>query len=91
VRFECAATYNGRSSKRSTYLVDILIGERSYTAVKVTASQRTNILLGRDVMNQLCILFNGPRQIVEIHNTTYEKKPKPVLETRQQHAIQFEG
>ena len=45
--------YNGRRSKRPAYLVDILIGERSFTAVKVMVSQRTNILLGRDVMKYM--------------------------------------
>ena len=61
--------YNGQRSKRPTYLVDILIGEHTFTAVKVTVSQRANILLGRDVMNQLYIFLNGPRQILEIYET----------------------
>lgn len=59
--------YDGQVSTRPTYLVDLTIGNRRFTQVEVTLSPRTNVLLGRDVLNQLRITFDGPRQITEIH------------------------
>ncbi len=60
--------YDGHASERYTYLVDILIGSRRFETVEVTCSKRINIFLGRDVLNQLRIMHDGPRQIVEIHD-----------------------
>lgn len=60
--------YDGHVSTRPTYLVDLAIGKRQFTQVKVTLSPRTNVLLGRDVLNQLRITLDGPHQITEIHH-----------------------
>lgn len=60
--------YDGHVSTRPTYLVDLAIGKRRFTRVKVTLSPRTNVLLGRDVLNQLRITLDGPRQITKIHD-----------------------
>jgi hypothetical protein len=60
--------YDGYASERYTYLVDILIGSQHFEMIEVTCSRRVNILLGRDVLNKLRILHDGPRQVVEIHD-----------------------
>ncbi|MBI1925592.1 hypothetical protein HYR99_15230 [Candidatus Poribacteria bacterium] len=53
---------------RPLYVVDIIIGTRRFSRVLVTISQRTNILLGRDILNQLTITLNGPQLRVEVHD-----------------------
>jgi len=58
--------YNGRASTGLIYWVDFVIGTWLFPMVKVTATKRTNILLGRNVLNQMRIVHDGPRQIVEI-------------------------
>jgi hypothetical protein len=50
------------------YRVDITIGARRFRRVLVTVSRRTNVLIGRDLLNQLTILHNGPQLRVEIHD-----------------------
>ena len=58
--------YDGSVTTRPTYRVDIRIGMRQFKDIRVTTSLRRNILLGRDVMNQLRILLDGPQQTVEV-------------------------
>ena len=60
--------YDGQVSTRPTYLVDLTIGKRQFSQVEVTLSPRTNVLLGRDVLNQLRVTLDGPQGIAEIHN-----------------------
>jgi hypothetical protein len=58
--------YNGQASMRPTYLIDLEVGNKKFTQLEVTLSLRTNVLLGRDVLNHLRIVLNGPNQITEI-------------------------
>jgi hypothetical protein len=51
---------------RPTYLIDLEVGNKKFTQLEVTLSLRTNVLLGRDVLNHLRIVLNGPNQITEI-------------------------
>jgi hypothetical protein len=48
--------------------VDITIGSRQFRRIYVTVSHRTNILLGRDILNQLTVTHNGPQLRVEIQD-----------------------
>jgi predicted aspartyl protease len=61
-------SYDGQVSGRPTYLVDITIGKRRFAQVEVTLAPRTNVLLGRDVLNRLRVTLDGPSQITEIHD-----------------------
>ncbi len=45
-----------------------VIGSRLFERIKVTISQRANILLGRDVLNQMNVRLNGPGLQVEIED-----------------------
>lgn len=63
-----ARAFDGTPSVRPVYRVDIIIGARRFRRVLVTVSHRTNILIGRDVLNQLTILLNGPHLRVEIQD-----------------------
>jgi len=60
--------YNGQRSTRPVYVVDIIIGSKRFQDVWVTVAPRRNILLGRDILNQLRITLNGPRQIIDIYD-----------------------
>ena len=59
--------YNDTPTVRPVYYVDLRIGTRWFAYVPVIASERRNILLGRNVLNQLSITHDGPRQTVRIH------------------------
>lgn len=50
--------YNGRRSKRPTYLVDILISERSFTAVKPNFSFLTGFMQALNFMTKNEIIVN---------------------------------
>ena len=62
-------TYNGQEAIRPVYAVDIIIGSRRFQDVWVTTVPRRSILLGRDILNQLCVTLDGPQQTTEIHDT----------------------
>ena len=58
--------YNGHVSRRPIYRVDFVIGSWHFPMVRVTATRRSNVLLGRNVLNQMRIVHDGLQQIVEI-------------------------
>jgi predicted aspartyl protease len=60
--------FDGTLSVRPLYRVNIIIGSRQFRRVEVTVAHRTNILLGRDILNQLTITHNGPQLRVEIQD-----------------------
>jgi hypothetical protein len=60
--------YDGVQVIRSTYLVTLIIGQRRFDRLEVIALPRTNVLLGRDVLNELEVCLDGPRRVVEIRN-----------------------
>ncbi|MBI1927689.1 retroviral-like aspartic protease family protein [Candidatus Poribacteria bacterium] len=59
--------YNGQRSMRPVYVVDIIVGSKRFQEIRVTVAPRRYILLGRDILNQLRITLDGPRQMIEIH------------------------
>lgn len=60
--------YNGRVTTRLTYEVNLLIGSRRFDSLRITVAHRRNVLLGRDVMNQLFITLDGHQLTVTIHD-----------------------
>ncbi len=49
------------------YLVDIQIGNLTLPGIEVVGDEISDeIILGRDVLNRLRILLNGPGEIVEV-------------------------
>jgi hypothetical protein len=62
------AAYDGRESMRPAYAVKILIGSRLFQDVLVASVPRRNILLGRDILNQLRLTLDGPQQTIEIYD-----------------------
>jgi hypothetical protein len=60
--------FDGTFIVRPFYTVDVFIGTQRFSRVRVLASRRANVLLGRDILNQLTITHNGPLLRVEIHD-----------------------
>ncbi len=55
------------SSSYDVYLATIQIGSHTFFGVRILADkQGTEAILGRDVLNQMKIILNGPAQVVEI-------------------------
>ena len=59
--------YTGGRRTVRTYLVDIEIGALTLPGIEVVGDDATHeILLGRDVLNKLRLLLDGPRQHTEV-------------------------
>ena len=48
------------------YLVDVQIGDLTVPGIEVVGDEVSQIVLGRDILNRLQVLLNGPGGIVEI-------------------------
>lgn len=59
--------YDGRVTIRPIYRIDVVIGARWFRDIRVTVSPRSNVLLGRDVMNKLRLVLDSPQRVVEVH------------------------
>lgn len=58
--------YNGKISLKPMYLVNISIKEFKFDLVEVIAARREDILIGRNILNQLTIKLNGKQLNFEI-------------------------
>ena len=57
----------GESRRVLLYLVDVQIGDVTLPGIEVVGDEASNeIVLGRDVLNQLRVLLNGPEETTEI-------------------------
>jgi predicted aspartyl protease len=54
-----AGGYKGPKQRHRTYFVDIEFKSYSFPYTEVIAVERANVLLGRDVLNQLKLLLDG--------------------------------
>jgi predicted aspartyl protease len=61
-------SFDGRITRRIVYRVDLIIGSRRFASLPVTSTRRRNVLLGRDVMNQLLITLDGHQLTLTIHD-----------------------
>ena len=58
----------GERRKVDVYVLDIGIGDARLPAIKVVGDDLSNeIILGRDVLNQLIVTLNGPKRFLEIN------------------------
>jgi hypothetical protein len=49
------------------YLVDVKIGEITLPGIEVVGDDQTNeVVLGRDVLNRLRVLLNGPAETTSV-------------------------
>jgi hypothetical protein len=61
-------SFNGQVTTRIVYKVDLTLGSRRFDSLRVTIARRRNVLLGRDVMNQLLITLDGHQLTLTIHD-----------------------
>jgi hypothetical protein len=49
------------------YFADVCIGELSFPGVRIVGNSSANeVLLGRDVLNKLALLLDGPQQTTDV-------------------------
>lgn len=58
--------FDGSSSVRHIFHIDLEVEEQHMSLLEVTSSSRQDMLLGRDVLNQFIITFNGKDLTFEI-------------------------
>ena len=56
----------GEGQKHSTYYVDIALKGYAFPYTEVLAVDRQNVLLGRDILNQLKLILDGKSLMFEI-------------------------
>jgi predicted aspartyl protease len=61
-----ARGFDGRVSRMSVYYVRLVVETYVLDGVRCIASERTNVLLGRNVLNQFFLILDGPGRRVEI-------------------------
>lgn len=59
-------SYFGEARAVRTYLVDVVIDGITLPALEVVGDDVEETLIGRDVLNRLRLLLDGPRQKIEI-------------------------
>ncbi|MDW8029166.1 MAG: retropepsin-like aspartic protease [Armatimonadota bacterium] len=60
--------FDGTTQICPTYLVDLQIGRHQFDLVEVVPTFTNELILGRDVINQIDIRLNGPQLVLEILN-----------------------
>ncbi len=58
--------YDHVQVERPAYFVHLQVEGYSFSEVKVTASPRADVLLGRDVLNHFVVTFDGKNRSVEM-------------------------
>lgn len=67
VTFKTVRGYTGGGRSVRTYLVDVEIGGLTLPGIEVVGDDATDqILIGRDALNKLRLLLDGPDQRTEI-------------------------
>ncbi|WP_456331672.1 retroviral-like aspartic protease family protein [Fervidibacter sacchari] len=61
-------SFDGIFRLHPVFLVDIQIGQLRFDLVEVIAAATNELILGRNVLNQLDLHLNGPHLVVEIVN-----------------------
>lgn len=60
-------SYWGESRRILLYLVDVQIGDLTLPGMEVVGDEiSTEIVIGRDILNRLQVLLNGPGQTIEV-------------------------
>lgn len=59
-------SYFGEARDVRTYLVDVVIDDITLPAIEVVGDTVDETLIGRDILNRLRIVLDGPRQKIEV-------------------------
>ena len=58
--------FDGSAEEQLSYLVDLSFAERTFTDLEVIAAPLAYVLVGRDILNQVVTILNGPDQLLDI-------------------------
>jgi predicted aspartyl protease len=61
--------FDGRLLQRPVYYVRLTMEGHVLEIVRCIASERSNVLLGRNVLNQFRVILDGPAQQIEIEGS----------------------
>lgn len=67
-----AIAFDGGLQRCPSYLIDVSLAGRTFTDLEVVSAPLPYLLLGRDVLNELVVVFHGPSLQFEIHESTRE-------------------
>lgn len=59
-------SYFGETRTVHTYLVDVVVNGITLPALEIVGDSVDETLLGRDVLNRLRLVLDGPRQAIEV-------------------------
>jgi len=62
------ASFNGRELLRYTYFVNIRFNDFECRMVEVIGARRRDVLLGRDVLNEVKLVLDGKNLSLEVHD-----------------------
>jgi len=65
--FKYVRSYIGERRSVRTYAVDVVIDGITLPGIEVIGDDIREPLLGRDVLNRLRLVLDGPRQKIEVH------------------------
>jgi len=58
--------FDGSTEEQTSYLVDLIFAGRTSTDLEVISAPLPYVLVGRDVLNHVVAILNGPDQIFDI-------------------------
>ncbi len=61
-----AISFDGGLQRRASYLIDLVLAGYVFTELEVVSAPLPYLLLGRDVLNTMVVIFNGPQLLFEI-------------------------
>jgi hypothetical protein len=64
----------GERQEFTTFVVDVRIGDITFPGVQVVGYDGDAIIIGRDILNKLRLLLDGPAQTTEILETKSKRK-----------------
>jgi predicted aspartyl protease len=60
--------WDGKRSKRPTYVIDLSLNGMKFDWIEVTSAKRADLLVGRDILNRLRLVLDGKNQSFEVED-----------------------
>jgi predicted aspartyl protease len=58
--------FDGSTEEQTSYMIDLTIAGRTFTDLEVITAPLAYVLIGRDVLNHVVTILNGPDQVFDI-------------------------
>jgi len=65
-RLRCVVDFNGKETRKLAYRITVKVEMWNFELLEVVAVHGEEILIGRDILNQLKLKLNGKNEIFEI-------------------------